>query len=200
MLTAVVLLAACAAAAPADKPTPPADVFDSPEFKAKVAIEQAWLASLPPVAEGTVGPSTAANSTNVSMWVSRSLADSAVTRTVVYCSQKEDNPLTCKFVAPSSGNYYFVFYKASGLAVSVIGAVSIDHAYVGKKVGFYWNNCCDSTGGPGHGECKWDGKEVLRYTATCSGGSGYNGLAVNLYLRSGESVQVLPSGTSYGFN
>ena len=40
MLTAVVLLAACAAAAPADKPTPPADVFDSPEFKAKVAIEQ----------------------------------------------------------------------------------------------------------------------------------------------------------------
>ena len=177
----------------AEKPTPSAGVFDSPEFLAKVAVEQDWLASLSPADSRPMIPG---NSTRVSMRVESGDGQS---HNIVVCSANEDNPLTCKFTAPSTANYYFVFNKAHGLAVSIIGAVSIDHVYVGEKVFSYWNNCCDSRGGPGNQPCKWDDLEVVRYSATCSGTNNYGGLAINAYLHSGESVQVLPSGTDYGF-
>ena len=205
MLVSLILLTTLAATA--DKPTPSADVFNSPEFQAKVAAEQEWLASLPPrsrLAPAESATTTTANSTrfaagvNGAAGVNRSLGD-ATTHTLVVCSAQEDNPISCKFTASSSGDYYFVFSKATGLAFSVVGAVSIDHAYVGKKVYQYWNNCCDSVGGPGHDACKWDNKEVIRYSATCTPSNDFNGLAINLYLRSGESVQVLPSGSTFGF-
>lgn len=177
----------------AEKPTPSADVFDTPEFLAKVAVEQDWLASLSPADSNPTIPS---NSTSLAMQVE---SGDASAKNLVVCSANEDNPLTCKFTAPSTDNYYFAFNKADGLAVSIVAAVSIDHVYIGKKVFQYWNNCCDSTGGRGNQPCKWDGLEVVRYSASCSGSNNYDGLAINLYLRSGESVQILPSGTNFGF-
>ena len=77
----------------------------------------------------------------------------------------------------------------------------VNHATkCGNREGYqYWNNCCDASGGSGKVACQWKNKEVIRYSATCSGDGDYTGLALNMYLTSGESVQVLPSGTSYGF-
>ena len=88
--------------------------------------------------------------------------------------------------APSSGWYNFDFGSTS--FISVVAPVSMDTVVVGKKILQYWNNCCAKDGGPGTGLCKWDGQEIVRYTATCGGSGsrdGYGGMVVRINLRQG---------------
>ena len=94
----------------------------------------------------------------------------------IVCADPEGpgNPSECRFTAPATGRYSFVWATTASFDVVKLGAEPISAAYIGDRFGVYFTSCCGSPRGAGRG----------------GGWGGWRSPGIGA---DGASVQALPS-------